>query len=119
MYHHRLQIRAWGAPWKRAVDLVIARQVAGESNFREILVPGEADGLVTPDVFEWRSTSAAELPQATATIEDGNAQQLMDDLWAAGLRPTEGSGSAGALAATQEHVADLRKVLFHQLGIVK
>lgn len=46
-----------------------------------------------------------------------HAQRLMDDLWACGLRPSEGTGSAGALAATQGHLTDLRKVLFHQLGI--
>lgn len=40
------------------------------------------------------------------------AQQLMDDLWQAGLRPSEGSGSAGALAATQKHLEDMRKLVF-------
>lgn len=38
------------------------------------------------------------------------AQVLMDDLWNAGLRPTEGTGSAGALAATQLHLDDMRKL---------
>lgn len=32
------------------------------------------------------------------------AQELMDELWAVGLRPSEGTGSAGALAATQKHL---------------
>jgi len=40
------------------------------------------------------------------------AQQLMDALWTAGLRPTEGTGSAGALAATQAHLQDLRHLVF-------
>lgn len=38
-------------------------------------------------------------------------QVLMDDLWAAGLRPTEGAGSAGALAATQAHLKDLQQLV--------
>jgi hypothetical protein len=38
-------------------------------------------------------------------------------LWNCGLRPTEGSGSAGSLAATQRHLDDMRTVAFHKLGI--
>lgn len=37
---------------------------------------------------------------------------LIDDLWTAGLRPTEGAGSAGALAATQRHLQDMRALVF-------
>ena len=37
-------------------------------------------------------------------------QQLMDELWRVGMRPSEGSGSAGALAATQHHLADMRTI---------
>jgi hypothetical protein len=39
----------------------------------------------------------------------------MDDLWEAGIRPTEGTGSAGALKATQDHLTDMRKIVFSQL----
>jgi hypothetical protein len=42
---------------------------------------------------------------------------LMDQLWNCGLRPTEGTGSAGALGATQKHLADLKEILYHQLQI--
>ena len=41
----------------------------------------------------------------------------MDDLWAAGLRPTEGQGSAGALAARQQHLTDMRTLAFHVLKV--
>lgn len=40
----------------------------------------------------------------------------MDQLWNCGLRPTEGSGSAGSLAATQRHLEDMRKIAFNTLG---
>lgn len=40
------------------------------------------------------------------------AQELMDQLWQAGLRPSEGSGSAGSLAATERHLADMRSLVF-------
>lgn len=45
-------------------------------------------------------------------LELSEAQELMDALWTAGLRPTEGRGSAGAMDATQKHLADLQRVAF-------
>lgn len=40
------------------------------------------------------------------------AQVLMDDLWQCGLRPSEGAGSAGAMAAVQRHLEDMRTLVF-------
>lgn len=45
-------------------------------------------------------------------MKGGDAQMLMDELWKCGLRPTEGTGSAGSLAATERHLADLRHLVF-------
>lgn len=39
-----------------------------------------------------------------------SAQQLMDELWRCGLRPSEGTGSAGALAATERHLKDMQDI---------
>jgi hypothetical protein len=44
-------------------------------------------------------------------IEPDEAQQLMDSLWDMGIRPSEGSGSAGQLAATQRHLEDMRTLV--------
>lgn len=52
-------------------------------------------------------------------IELHEAQILMDDLWEAGVRPTEGSGSAGAMKAVQNHLEDMRKITFKKIGIVQ
>ncbi|PZP97528.1 MAG: hypothetical protein DI587_17165 [Variovorax paradoxus] len=51
------------------------------------------------------------------TIELGptDAQLLMDELWRAGLRPTEGTGSAGSLAATERHLKDMQRIAFQLL----
>lgn len=49
---------------------------------------------------------------APLAIDPTAAQVLMDSLWDCGLRPSEGSGSAGALAATQRHLEDLRHLVF-------
>ena len=44
------------------------------------------------------------------------AQELMDDLWQCGVRPSEGSGSAGALAATERHLKDMQRLVF-EVGV--
>ncbi len=51
-------------------------------------------------------------------FELGNmaAQGLMDELWRCGLRPSEGSGSAGSLAATERHLKDMQAIA---LGLLK
>lgn len=55
------------------------------------------------------------------SLRQEEAQGLMDELWTAGLRPTEGTGSAGSMAAAQAHLADMRKIVFgalRQNGII-
>jgi len=51
------------------------------------------------------------------TVHANEAQELMDSLWQCGLRPSEGSGSAGALAATQKHLDDMRKLAFANMKV--
>lgn len=41
-----------------------------------------------------------------------DAQRLMDELWHCGLRPSEGTGSAGSLKATENHLADMKRIAF-------
>ena len=48
----------------------------------------------------------------TTTIDHTAAQLLMDSLWDCGIRPTEGSGSAGAMAATERHLKDMQSLVF-------
>lgn len=48
----------------------------------------------------------------TFKLPDEAAQELMDELWRCGFRPRDGTGSAGALAAVQAHLEDMRKLVF-------
>jgi hypothetical protein len=52
--------------------------------------------------------------EETAVLDYAAAQALMDDLWTCGLRPSEGSGSAGQLAAVQYHLEDMRRLVFNK-----
>jgi hypothetical protein len=55
----------------------------------------------------------------TFTLQRDAAQELMDELWRCGMRPSEGSGSAGAMAATERHLADMRVIAFDRLKITE
>ena len=43
-------------------------------------------------------------------LKSSEAQRLMDELWNCGLRPSEGTGSAGSLAATERHLKDMQAI---------
>jgi len=51
------------------------------------------------------------------TISMDQSQSLMDQLWDIGLRPSEGSGSAGSLRATEKHLGDMRAIVSKKLGV--
>lgn len=60
---------------------------------------------------EMKDVDPGKMIPPTLDIHVNSAQSLMDQLWDAGIRPTEGTGSAGALAATQKHLDDMRKLV--------
>ncbi len=75
-------------------------------------VRGDKFFVAAPLTMEERQPYESDYgPGPTVQLNKHAAQKLMDDLWDCGLRPSEGSGSAGQLAAVQNHLADLRKLL--------
>jgi len=64
-------------------------------------------------------TESGQALEPFLKIDNHEAQQLMDDLWECGLRPSEGTGSAGAMAAIQKHLQDMKTIAFHALKIQK
>jgi hypothetical protein len=98
-----LKIRANRDPWSRFVELAVIFDQGKKTFSAKRLEIVEHDPSMVVEPF--------------ISIYPGAAQLLMDDLWQAGIRPSEGTGSAGALAATQDHLKDIRRLLFHKEGI--
>jgi hypothetical protein len=71
--------------------------------------------IMKPVQFETVEEGVWFEPAMVLDIEEG--QQLMDELWRAGLRPTEGTGSAGSLAATERHLSDMRTIVASKLNV--
>lgn len=87
-----------------AIDFLAASRVGDEPT--HIAAP-----LTFVDLVE-----GAMIVEPTVHMIQDDAQQLMDALWVCGIRPTEGAGSAGAMAAAQAHLADMRTIA---LGALK
>jgi len=62
---------------------------------------------------------AVEIGVDGINLSRQTAQELMDSLWDCGLRPSEGSGSAGALAATERHLKDVQDFSRRLLSLVE
>ena len=104
MLNYDDRVRAKAAPWMNGVEIAV---------FSPRLSNG--DMKVAPIQWETIAENAEMRPLLAMRVDQ--AQVLMDDLWNAGIRPTEGSGSAGAMRAAEHHIADLRRVAFKALGI--
>jgi len=60
-----------------------------------------------------------QAPPVAMRLTASQAQNLMDRLYQAGLRPTQDKGSEATLAAVQKHLEDMRVIAFTEMEIVK
>ena len=75
------------------------------------------NGVSSVVSVEWRDLEEGQMYPYSWSIPLRCAQELMDDLWNCGIRPSEGTGSAGSLAATQAHLKDMRKLVETALDV--
>jgi len=97
--NEKVELRAVSAPWHGGVELLVRQ---GDAYGVNVTMETKKQGLIV---------------EPTLRIGMDEAQSLMDDLWNAGLRPTEGAGSAGSLRATEKHLQDMHKIAFKQLDM--
>ena len=72
--------------------------------------------LAFPQQIVWETvTSEVHFPEPLFKLDHEEVQSLMDALWDCGIRPSEGMGSAGQLAAVQNHLKDMQKIAFTYL----
>lgn len=96
------KLRAHPAPWRQCIEFVLFQK---DENGKRLVGAN----------IEMRKRVPGVVPSPTFSLQEKEAQILMDDLWNAGLRPTEGTGSAGSLKATEKHLEDMRKIVFGHL----
>jgi hypothetical protein len=72
---------------------------------------GDHFAVATQVVMQERRAEG-QIVEPTMHLDPQAAQELMDSLWDAGVRPAEGHGSTGQLAATERHLNDMRRLVF-------
>lgn len=92
---------------------VHAERVAYRDRIEIAVVNGHSNGDwdLGKLVFERQHPDGA-ITEPTLSLKTEEAQHLMDELWRCGLRPTEGTGSAGSLAAIERHLKDMQAIAF-------
>lgn len=98
-----VKLRAVSAPWWGGIEFLLFEQVSSA-------------GTIARAEVIMHEVSEGEYSEPTFKLSYDKAQILIDDLWNCGVRPTEGTGSAGSLKATQEHLKDMQKIAFDLLG---
>jgi hypothetical protein len=93
----KLLLRATRTPWR----------FRNEIELRMAVIDG-AKVTVATSLIMTPQDEDADFPPLMAMSQD-MGQQLMDQLWECGLRPSEG---AGQVAAVQAHLADMRALVF-------
>lgn len=92
-----LEVMARREDWSGGISIYMREQTVGRGN-----------QVAAPVTMVDQEPNTIVEPMARLPIQA--AQQLMDELWRCGVRPSEGSGSAGSLAATERHLKDMQAV---------
>lgn len=71
-----------------------------------------------PEVMTLKEAEPGTAANPTFELTEDTAQRLMDELWDHGLRPTEGHGSTGQIAAVEKHRDHLAQLLSQTLTTV-
>lgn len=96
----RARVSAQNASYNRYIEVWI-RQERGDKLF-----------VVKPVEIEMVEVDQHSYAEPALRFDRDSAQELVDSLWQCGIRPTEGSGSAGSLMATERHLEDMRSLVF-------
>lgn len=99
-----LEIMARREEWSEGVSLYGRQVIEGHS-------------VAKVDLVTLTTTKPGDCHEPFLKLGIQEAQNLMDELWQCGLRPSEGSGSAGSLRATEKHLEDMRVIAMKKLNI--
>ncbi len=86
--------------WNDSIAVRIGRGDRSQGTFQ----------IAEPIVF--RDTKAGTIVTPMLHLNNQEAQDLMDQLYACGISPSKLAGSTGQLSAVQYHLEDMRKLVF-------
>lgn len=109
---NKCQLLVQNIPWTSEIGFLLFAREPG-------VIGLQKDSYVTNVEFQALEPGEGIPPGVGPTfrLRAEDAQKLMDELWRCGLRPSEGSGSAGALRAVERHLEDMRSIVGKKLGV--
>lgn len=78
---------------------------------------GDKRSVAQPVVFQTLSENTAEMGQPLMQLALPDAQNLIDELWTVGLRPSQGHATEGQQGATTKHLEDMRAMVAKLAGV--
>lgn len=99
-----IEIMARREEWQRGISLYMRQETVGM-------------GMVVAQPLELKQHEPGMICDPFLRLQIQEGQQLMDELWQCGLKPSEGTGSAGSLRATEKHLSDMRLIAMAKLNI--
>ena len=91
-----IEVRCFRTPWNDSLSMMILAR--------------DRDSVAFAQPLTFVKGTPGEEAEPTFRLSHDRAQMLIDELWGCGLRPSEGTGSAGSLKATERHLEDMRKL---------
>lgn len=79
---------------------------------------GSIDRVTNLTLEKHDPNTAIRYESPALELTEADAQNLIDELWHLGVRPTEGHGSTGQLAATEKHLDHTTALLNQTLQTV-
>lgn len=94
------------------IQIRVGKSIAHDAIMGRIM---SGDGRAYMSDITFTKTEEGTMPPESTLfrLDDTAAQVLMDQLWTCGVRPTDGAGSAGAMAQAQEHIGNLLADIGH------
>jgi hypothetical protein len=76
----------------------------------------ESNKIAVAQPVEFKTHEIGCLYQEMLPLSKKEAQGLMDAMWSAGVRPSNGDGNVGQIGAIKDHLADMRRIAYCRLG---
>lgn len=98
-------------PQGRPLRFLVERRMSKRGFALNIARDVDANTVAVASELRFRHVGDVALTQDLLLLSSAEAQHLMDELYRAGVRPTEAE-SPGQVAAMQRHLDDLRRLVF-------
>lgn len=74
-------------------------------------------GVFVAEPLAFREYQTGDISPPTLKIDRQECQELLNELWMHGFRPTTGEIDGREIGAVNRHLSDMRKLVEHSMGV--